>query len=193
MATVLEQVDEAGELLTDGQNIEAQGSSRAAWDIKGKLVNSIGAMYALPDDRRVSLLRACGLQVGSGTTIKSGCTFEGKPRIAIGADCFIGAQSFIEAAAAEITIGDRVYMAHRVNIITATHHIGDHAMRATLPQKREPVTIGDGCWLGTGSVVLPGVTVGPGCVIAAGGVVTRDCDCDGLYAGVPARRIRDLP
>jgi maltose O-acetyltransferase len=29
-------------------------------------------------------------------------------------------------------------------------------------------------------------------VIAAGAVVTEDCAPDGLYAGVPARRIRDL-
>jgi maltose O-acetyltransferase len=188
----VDRVDEAPYALPRAKRTEVRPSSRASWDIKGKLVNGVGAMHALPDDRRVSLLRACGLQVGSGTTIKSGCTFEGKPRIAIGVDCFIGAQSFIEAAAAEITIGDRVYVAHRVNVITATHYIGDHAMRASLPQRREPVTIGDGCWLGTGSIVLPGVTVGAGCVIAAGAVVTSDCDPDGLYAGVPARRIRDL-
>jgi maltose O-acetyltransferase len=40
--------------------------------------------------------------------------------------------------------------------------------------------------------VLPGVTVGDGCVIAAGAVVNADCQPDGLYAGVPARRVRDL-
>jgi acetyltransferase-like isoleucine patch superfamily enzyme len=30
------------------------------------------------------------------------------------------------------------------------------------------------------------------CVVAAGAVVTGDCEPDGLYAGVPARRVRDL-
>jgi maltose O-acetyltransferase len=40
--------------------------------------------------------------------------------------------------------------------------------------------------------VLDGVTIGAGCVIAAGAVVTRDCEPDGLYAGVPAVRKRDL-
>lgn len=50
----------------------------------------------------------------------------------------------------------------------------------------------DGCWLGGNVTVLPGVTIGRGCVIAAGAVVTKSCDPNGLYAGVPARRIRDL-
>jgi maltose O-acetyltransferase len=37
------------------------------------------------------------------------------------------------------------------------------------------------------------VTVGDGCVIAAGAVVAKDCEPNGLYVGVPARRARDLP
>lgn len=53
-------------------------------------------------------------------------------------------------------------------------------------------TVGDGCWIGANATILPGVTVAPGCVIAAGAVVTKDTEPDGLYAGVPARRVRDL-
>ena len=30
-------------------------------------------------------------------------------------------------------------------------------------------------------------------MIAAGSVVTRDCEPNGLYGGVPARRLKDLP
>jgi maltose O-acetyltransferase len=39
---------------------------------------------------------------------------------------------------------------------------------------------------------MPGVTIGDGCTIASGAVVTRDCEPDGMYAGVPARRVKDL-
>jgi maltose O-acetyltransferase len=28
--------------------------------------------------------------------------------------------------------------------------------------------------------------------VAAGAVVTRDCEPDGLYAGVPAKRVKEL-
>ena len=47
-------------------------------------------------------------------------------------------------------------------------------------------------WLGARVVVLPGVQVAPGCIVGAGAVVTRDTEPDGVYVGVPARRIRDL-
>lgn len=54
------------------------------------------------------------------------------------------------------------------------------------------VRIGMGTWIGAGAVVLPGVTIGPGCVVAAGAVVVRHCEPNGLYAGVPARRVKEI-
>jgi maltose O-acetyltransferase len=52
------------------------------------------------------------------------------------------------------------------------------------------VTIGDRVWLGVGAIVLPGVTIADDVVVGAGAVVTRDCPVPGLYAGVPAVRVR---
>jgi maltose O-acetyltransferase len=42
-------------------------------------------------------------------------------------------------------------------------------------------------------IIMPGVTVGNGCIIASGALVNKDCAPNGLYAGVPAIRIKDLP
>jgi acetyltransferase-like isoleucine patch superfamily enzyme len=54
------------------------------------------------------------------------------------------------------------------------------------------VRIGNGCWIGAGVTILPGVTIGEGCVIGAGSVVTRSTEANGLYVGMPARRVREL-
>ena len=54
------------------------------------------------------------------------------------------------------------------------------------------ISIGDGGWIGAGSIINPGVTIGDGCVIARGSVLTRDCISNGLYAGVPAKMIKRL-
>ncbi|WP_081357668.1 acyltransferase [Neomoorella thermoacetica] len=78
-----------------------------------------------------------------------------------------------------------------VMICTSTHVIGEKNKRAG-ESKNLPVIIGDGCWIGTRAVILPGVKIGEGCIIAAGAVVTKDCESNGLYAGVPAKRIKNL-
>ena len=49
------------------------------------------------------------------------------------------------------------------------------------------VRIGDNCFIGAHSIILPGVTIGDGCVVAAGSVVARDVPAGSLVAGNPAR------
>jgi maltose O-acetyltransferase len=154
------------------------------------VVNMVAASYVLPRRLRVELLRRCGIHVGEGTIIQASCRFADLD-VSIGRDCYIGFQCAFTASA-PIRIGDNVWVAHRVNVCTVTHPIADRTRRAG-PQHSLPVAIGSGSWLGTGVTVLPGVTIGEGCVVAAGAVVTDDCAPDGLYAGVPARRVRDLP
>jgi acetyltransferase-like isoleucine patch superfamily enzyme len=57
-------------------------------------------------------------------------------------------------------------------------------------QPERAVVIGDGSWLGHGSVVLPGVTIGRHVVIGANSVVTKDIPDFSVAVGVPARVVR---
>jgi acetyltransferase-like isoleucine patch superfamily enzyme len=77
-------------------------------------------------------------------------------------------------------------------LCTSGHRIGSAERRAGV-YVADPIAIGDGSWIGTRAVLLGGVTVGAGCMVAAGAVVVADCQPNGLYAGTPARRVRDLP
>ena len=53
-----------------------------------------------------------------------------------------------------------------------------------------PVSIGDGSWLGTGVVILPGTELGKNVVVAAGAVVRGVFPDHCVIAGVPAKIVR---
>ena len=52
------------------------------------------------------------------------------------------------------------------------------------------VVIGNDVWIGNRVSILEGVTIGDGAVVAAGALVAGDLEPYGIYAGVPARKIR---
>nr|MDP0502535.1 sugar O-acetyltransferase [Verrucomicrobiota bacterium JB025] len=92
---------------------------------------------------------------------------------------------------AEIRIGARTLFAPNVQLYTAGHPLCA-GQRAAELEFGKPITIGEDCWFGGGSIVLPGVTIGDRAVIGAGAVVTKDVPADTVVAGNPARVIRSL-
>lgn len=50
--------------------------------------------------------------------------------------------------------------------------------------------IGERCFIGAHSIILPGVSVGDGCIVGTGSVVTRDVPSGCIVAGNPARIIK---
>ena len=49
------------------------------------------------------------------------------------------------------------------------------------------VYIGENCFIGAHSIILPGVTIGDNCIVSAASVVVRDVPAGSLVAGNPAR------
>ncbi|MGU3432746.1 acyltransferase [Actinomycetes bacterium M1A6_2h] len=50
--------------------------------------------------------------------------------------------------------------------------------------------IGENCFIGGNSIILPGVKIGNGCVVGAGSVVVRDVESGSIVAGNPAKVIK---
>lgn len=75
-------------------------------------------------------------------------------------------------------------------------YTGQSLTNPTVPEAyrlvtRKPVHIGRHCIVGSGSRVFPGVTLGEGCSVGAMSKVTRSTEPWSIYAGTPARRIRE--
>jgi maltose O-acetyltransferase len=90
-----------------------------------------------------------------------------------------------------VTIGSNVKFGPGVHIYAATHPV-DPIVRASGRELGIPVTIGDGVWVGGGTIILPGVTIGEGSTIAAGSVVSKSIPPRVVAAGVPCRVVRSL-
>lgn len=89
----------------------------------------------------------------------------------------------------EIFIGKGTYIAQNVGIVTSNHVAGNL-------DEHEPgktVILGERCWIGMNSVILPGVTLGDDTVVGAGAVVTKsfpEGHC--VIGGNPAKMIRKI-
>lgn len=144
-----------------------------------------------PEERGPLLQRFGIITAGAAPVIHPEFSLGVDARLVLGDDVFIN-RGFYSGAAGDVSIGDQTQIADHVRFLVGTHELGDHRRRAGTGVWR-PIIVGSGCWIGSGAAILGGVVIGDGCVVAAGAVVTKDCQPDGLYAGVPARRVRDLP
>lgn len=112
------------------------------------------------------------------------------PVVKIGDRCLIGRGSGIVGHLA-IEIGDDVWTGHHVYITDQNHGFEDVDRPISLQSQAErPVTIGDGSWLGHGTVVLPGARIGRHVAVGANSVVTGDLPDFCVAVGAPARVIK---
>lgn len=66
----------------------------------------------------------------------------------------------------------------------------DELLDSTWSNSNGDINIGNDVWIGANVIILPGVTIGDGAIIGAGSVVTRDVPDYAIFAGVPAKSIR---
>lgn len=100
-----------------------------------------------------------------------------------------GGGSYFQTFDAKIVIGKGTWIARNVGIITSNHDLNN----PDIHQKGEDVIIGEKCWIGMNSVILPGVHLGDHTVVGAGAVVTKSFPMGNVViAGNPARIIKKL-
>jgi acetyltransferase-like isoleucine patch superfamily enzyme len=123
-------------------------------------------------------------------TLGDGC-FVG-PFVEIQRGVVIGAGTKVQSHAficELVTIGEQCFIGHGVMFINDTFSSGGPARG-----RRElwrATRVGNRVSIGSNATILP-VTICSGTVIGAGAVVTKDVLQAGVYAGNPARRIREL-
>lgn len=92
----------------------------------------------------------------------------------------------------KVTIEKDAFSGHNVMILTGGHDynlFGEDRKRSVT---RAPIHIKEGAWIGSRAIVLAGVTVGKHAVVGAGSVVTKDIPDYQVWAGVPAKFMREI-
>jgi maltose O-acetyltransferase len=155
-----------------------------------RITNAALGSEFMPAFLRRSIMRSMGFDFSKKSAVWSNCSFRSR-KVSIASGVFINV-GFYHDGFDWLTISDNVRIGPFVRVITATHDIGPSSQRGMLEVVGKPVHIAEACWIGSGVTILPGVTIARSCVIAAGAVVYESTDVDGLYAGNPAKRVRDL-
>jgi len=113
---------------------------------------------------------------------KNSVVFSGHD-IYIGYDCHFGAN---------VVFGSKVLLASNVSFVGGDHCwdvVGTPVMDSGRAQLKT-VSIGDDVWVGHGAIIMQGVTLGEGCIVAAGSVVIRDVEPYAIVGGNPATEIK---
>jgi acetyltransferase-like isoleucine patch superfamily enzyme len=99
---------------------------------------------------------------------------------------FLADQVYLEEGHPElITIKENSDLGPRVIILTHDTVLGH--LDPTIQSSTSEVTIGRDCYIGAGTIILPGMTIGDNSIIGAGSVVTRSIPPGSVAMGVPAK------
>jgi galactoside O-acetyltransferase len=164
-------------------------------DVSKLGLKSVGRNVRISD--KASFYGAAGIAIGNNSRIDDFCVLSaGDGGMVIGDNVHIAVFVSI-IGAGSVKISDFCNVSSRVAIYSSNDdYSGEFMTNPTVPRDLTNVTNGPVVFekhviVGSGSVVLPGVTLGEGVAIGALSLVNSSCDAFGIYAGVPAKRVKE--
>lgn len=134
--------------------------------------------YVICGGNDTAYLRSLGMQIGSGSELDL-------------RNVNVGSEPWL------INLGRDVTLAY--GVILVTHDGASRIFRHSYPDLNQrfgnafgKIVIEDRCFIGAGTIILPGVTIGHDSIVGAGSVVTRDIPPRTVAGGIPARHIKSL-
>lgn len=143
-------------------------------------------------DGRVSIMGTGNLQFGEHCRLGANVFFETRhsSRIILGNNVRIN-MGCIFVSYSEIKVGNDCLIGEYVSIRDADHGIMKGKLIRQQNHTTSAITIGNDVWIGRGVAILKGVVIGDGAVIAANSVVKDDVPPNVIFAGAPAKQIRE--
>ena len=138
---------------------------------------------------RIQRIKILGVKMGKGAKIWGRIRIEGIPQnISFGDNCSINHGVLLEA-------GDYIHCGNNVTISAYCQIHTSYLGIDDWPNKnhyRKPVIIGNNVWIASCVIIQSGVEICDNVIVGANSVVLRTLREEGFYAGIPAKKIRDL-
>ncbi len=147
----------------------------------------------------IKSVRGHSPSVGDGTFLADNAVLIGD--VTVGSDCGIWFGAVLRGDVNKIVIGDRVNIQDGAVIHTlydGSKHPSQSIIGNDVSVGHNAIIhgarIGDHCLIGMGATLLDNAVIGEGCIIAANALVLSGAVLEpgGLYAGVPAKRVREV-
>ncbi len=190
-----------GDLIHDLHDIAAQWAAIGPRSTRAREFGGFGdgSVICYPP---TTLMNVQYIRIGAGTMIGPHVALSagmvpgqrclGDTVVSIGDRCLIGRGSGI-VGHLSIEIGDDVWTGHHIYITDQNHGFDDPDTPISRQvQAERPVRIGDGSWIGHGSVILPGADIGRNVVIGANSVVSGTIPDHSVAVGAPARVVNRI-
>ncbi len=167
--------------------------SRAEIDKMG--FASLGENVSISD--RASFYNCAHITIGNNVRIDDFCVLSaGFGGIVIGNYIHIAIYTSL-IGSGRITLSDFCNISSRVSIYSSNDdYSGETMTNPMIPEKysgvlHADIVIGKHVIIGSGSIILPGVTLEDGVAVGALSLIQKDCKEFGIYAGSPAKRIKE--
>lgn len=132
--------------------------------------------------------------IGDRVKIAKRCSIYGGPDnlLEIGNNTYIGMNTVINGFKAKLIIGTNVSIAQNVNLMVDSGPNASTRMQRIFPIICGPISIGNDCWIGASSIIMPNVVLGDFCIVAANSFVNKSFPSYSIIGGNPAVLIRSF-
>ncbi len=135
------------------------------------------------------------ISLGDNSRIDDFCLVKGP--LTLGRYAYLTPHCLVSSSRDEIVIDDFACLAFRVSVFSSTDdYHGTSISNSQIPDEYKQVEhggihIGRHVIIGSHSVIMPGVNLAEGCSVGAMAFVNKSTTPWGIYAGIPAKRIKD--
>ncbi|OTG86808.1 hypothetical protein B9T31_06720 [Acinetobacter sp. ANC 4558] len=156
-------------------------------EISGQV--NIGKHVYIGNNVTLIVEKGASLSIGDHSFIGESCyikCFGGK--IEIGHDVSINSKSFLNGCG-NLKIGNNTRMGTQTIMIASNHKFDDPEILIKDAITKKGIVVGQNVWFGARVTILDGVNICDDTVVGASSLVTKSIDHQGIYVGIPAKKI----